>query len=103
MYPGCRGDVDDGAWFAVGDAEEGSSFADEAEGGSVVEGEDVVPLFVCHFVDYAVPCVAVDFINLQNCGWEVGPDSPSVVNDDMYFAIAELRCLFDQGLDIFCI
>lgn len=41
-----RGDVDDGAGFAVFDAEEGRSRADEFEWLRVVQGEDRVPLLV---------------------------------------------------------
>lgn len=41
-------DVDDAAGLAVFDAEVGARGADELEGGGVVEGEDGVPLFVCH-------------------------------------------------------
>ncbi len=48
VYAGCRGDVDDAAWLAVGDAEVGGCFAYEFEGCSVMQGYDVLPLFVGH-------------------------------------------------------
>ncbi len=41
-------DVDDVSWFAVFDSEVGRCGSDKSEGGGVVEGEDCVPLLVCH-------------------------------------------------------
>lgn len=57
VHAGGGRDVYYGAWFAVGDAEIGGSFADELEGRGVVEGNYVVPLFVCHLT--YVPRISV--------------------------------------------
>ncbi len=48
VYAGCGGDVDDAAGVAVGDAKVGGCFADELEGCGVMQGYDVLPLFVGH-------------------------------------------------------
>ncbi len=46
-----RGDVDYAAGFVVSNAEVGRGFADKFERRSVVEGEDVFPLFIGHLLD----------------------------------------------------
>ena len=50
MHARRGGDVDYAAGLAVSDTEEGGSFADEFEGGGVMEGYYVVPLFVGHLL-----------------------------------------------------
>ena len=79
---GCGGDVDDGSGGAVGDAEIGGGFADEAEGGGGVDVEHEFVLLVGHFVDHGV----------------VG--EAGVVDDTGDFAVAEGGGGFDECGDI---
>ena len=79
---GGRGDVDDGTRSAVLDAEVRGGFSHEVEGSCAVNGDDVVPLLVGHFVDDAVPGVS------------------GVVDDDVYLAVAELRGFLYESLDV---
>ena len=42
--------VDDVSWFPIFDSEIGGCGSDELERGGIVEGDDCVPLFVCHLL-----------------------------------------------------
>jgi hypothetical protein len=75
-------DVDDVARLAVLDAEVRRRSAHDLEGRGSVQVDNGMPLLVCHLVDDAVPCVA------------------RVVDNDVDLAVAKLRCLLNQGLDV---
>jgi hypothetical protein len=75
-------DVDDVPWLAVLDAEVWRRSAHNLERRGSVQVDDGVPLLVRHFVDHAVPCVA------------------RVIDDDVDLAVAKLRRLLNERLDV---